>query len=74
MTTNRLSDAQLDLDPDDWDVFRELANGALDRVIAYLRTIRNTMVWQAAPEEMFAAGLNANWATAITSASMSKIG
>jgi aromatic-L-amino-acid decarboxylase len=35
MTTNRLSDARLDLDPDDWDVFRELVHGALDRVIAY---------------------------------------
>jgi hypothetical protein len=38
------------LDPDDWDVFRELVYGALDRVIAYLRTIRNRMVWQTAPE------------------------
>lgn len=44
MTTNRLSDAQLGLDPDDWDVIREFVNGALGRVIAYLRTIRNRMV------------------------------
>jgi aromatic-L-amino-acid/L-tryptophan decarboxylase len=52
MTTDRSSDLRLNLDPDDWGDFRELAHGALDDMIDHLRTIRERKVWQPAPEQV----------------------
>lgn len=41
--------ASRDLDPPDWDAFRQLAHAMLDDVITHIETIRERPVWQAAP-------------------------
>jgi aromatic-L-amino-acid/L-tryptophan decarboxylase len=42
--------ADRNLDPDDWQRFRELSHRALDDMIAHLQTIEDRPVWQPAPE------------------------
>jgi glutamate/tyrosine decarboxylase-like PLP-dependent enzyme len=44
------SEAPRDLDPHDWDEFREAAHAALDDMIAHVRAIREGPVWQPAPD------------------------
>ncbi len=41
----------VDLDPEDWDDFREKAHGALDAMIDHIRTLRERPVWREAPPE-----------------------
>ncbi len=42
----------VDLDPADWDDFRELSHKALDSMIDHLQTIRSQPVWRQAPESV----------------------
>lgn len=37
----------VDLDPEDWDAFRETSHRALDAMIDYLRDLRSRPVWRA---------------------------
>lgn len=44
--------AEADLDPNDWETFREEAHRGLDLMIDYLRRVRERKVWQPAPDEV----------------------
>lgn len=43
------------LDPDDWELFRARAHGALDDAIDFLKSARDRPVWQPVPEQVRAA-------------------
>ncbi|WP_292533049.1 pyridoxal-dependent decarboxylase [Methylocystis sp.] len=43
--------SEIDLDPEDWDKFRDESHRALDRMIDYLRHARERPVWRQAPRE-----------------------
>jgi aromatic-L-amino-acid/L-tryptophan decarboxylase len=45
-------EAELSLDPDDWESFRQLAHNALDDAIEFLRTARQRPVWQPVPDQV----------------------
>jgi aromatic-L-amino-acid decarboxylase len=42
----------VDLDPEDWEVFRADAHDALDRMIDHMRGVRERPVWREAPPEV----------------------
>jgi aromatic-L-amino-acid decarboxylase len=46
---DRAAAAERNLDPDDWQRFRELSHRALDEMIDHLATIEERPVWQPAP-------------------------
>jgi aromatic-L-amino-acid/L-tryptophan decarboxylase len=41
-----------DLDPEDWELFRQRSHEALDNMIDFLRTTRDRPVWREAPAEI----------------------
>lgn len=45
-----MHDAELTLDPSDWDSFRVQAHSALDMMIDYLRGVRDEPVWRPIPD------------------------
>jgi aromatic-L-amino-acid/L-tryptophan decarboxylase len=45
-------DLKSDLDPDDWDAFSRQAHDALDLMLAHLRGLRDTKVWQPIPDHV----------------------
>jgi aromatic-L-amino-acid decarboxylase len=51
--SNHPSDAgPIDLDPRDWDHFRQLSQAALDGMVSHLHTIRERPVWVSAPDHV----------------------
>jgi aromatic-L-amino-acid decarboxylase len=52
MKTQQIASKEENLDPADWNKFRELAHRMVDDMIDYLRTVRDRPVWQPIPESV----------------------